>query len=60
MIAGLFVACASMRLARFNVETTEEDQHLWFTGLPVPAAAATIAGYALMLYNLRLDKKHPY
>ena len=31
-------------LARFNVESGEEDRHLHFSGLPSPAAAASIAG----------------
>lgn len=42
-IAALFLACAILRLARFNVETDEEDSHEGFSGLPSPAAAAVIA-----------------
>lgn len=57
-IAALFAGCAALRLARFNVETSEEDKHLWFSGLPVPAAAAGIAGYALLFYTLRKDTLH--
>ncbi len=53
MIAATFAACAALRLARFNVETTERDDHQWFHGLPTPAAAGAIAGFALLLYNLR-------
>jgi len=34
--------CAIIRLARFNVETTMEDTHLSFAGLPSPPAAGTI------------------
>jgi CDP-diacylglycerol--serine O-phosphatidyltransferase len=52
VIAASFAACAAMRLARFNVETTEDDDHLHFTGLPSPAAAASIAGFALMFHTL--------
>ncbi len=52
-IAATFAVCACLRLARFNVETTEEDDHLWFEGLPSPAAAAAIAGFAMLFYNLR-------
>ncbi|MBN1853857.1 MAG: CDP-diacylglycerol--serine O-phosphatidyltransferase [Pirellulales bacterium] len=58
IIAAAFAAFAALRLARFNVETDEEEEHLWFSGLPVPAAAASIAGYALALYNLRMDTPH--
>ncbi len=39
-IAALYLACAILRLARFNVETDEEDDHGGFSGLPSPAAAA--------------------
>jgi CDP-diacylglycerol--serine O-phosphatidyltransferase len=53
IIATIFVCCAALRLARFNVETTEEDDHGWFNGLPTPAAAAAIAGFALVFYTLR-------
>lgn len=52
-IAATFAVCACLRLARFNVETTEEDDHMWFEGLPTPAAAAAIAGFAMLFYNLR-------
>jgi CDP-diacylglycerol--serine O-phosphatidyltransferase len=53
IIAASFAACAAMRLARFNVETAEEDDHMQFTGLPSPAAAATIASFAIMFHTLR-------
>ena len=53
IIATIYVSCAALRLARFNVETTEEDDHGWFSGLPTPAAAAAIAGFALVFYTLR-------
>lgn len=53
IIAATYATCAALRLARFNVETTEDDDHRWFSGLPVPAAAAAIAGFALVFYKLR-------
>jgi CDP-diacylglycerol---serine O-phosphatidyltransferase len=53
IIATLYVACAALRLARFNVETSDEDDHLKFNGLPSPSAAAAIAGFAIMFYYLR-------
>lgn len=55
VIAAAFAACAAMRLARFNVETSDEDDHLTFNGLPSPAAAAAIAGFAIMFYTLRKE-----
>ncbi len=53
IIAAAYGACAALRLARFNVETTDDDEHLYFSGLPSPAAAAVIAGFAIMFYGLR-------
>jgi CDP-diacylglycerol---serine O-phosphatidyltransferase len=58
IIATLYVACAALRLARFNVETSDEDDHLRFNGLPSPSAAAAIAGFAIMFFYLR-DRNKP-
>lgn len=55
VIAASFAACAALRLARFNVETSDDDEHLHFSGLPSPAAAASIAGFAIMFYTLRKE-----
>ncbi len=52
-VAALFACCAALRLARFNVETDEEDDHGVFAGLPTPAAAAVIASFAMLSYSLR-------
>ncbi len=52
VIAGSYAACAALRLARFNVETSDEDDHMAFHGLPSPAAAASVAGFAIMFYAL--------
>jgi CDP-diacylglycerol--serine O-phosphatidyltransferase len=46
-VSGLYVCCALLRLARFNVESTEDDDHTTFKGLPTPAAAASVAGLIL-------------
>ncbi len=54
VLAVLYLACAALRLARFNVETTpDEDAHLRFKGLPSPAAAGTVC--ALSFLNIHLD-----
>jgi CDP-diacylglycerol---serine O-phosphatidyltransferase len=55
IIAAAFVACAAMRLARFNVESDDNDDHYSFTGLPTPAAAGCIAGFAILFYTLRRE-----
>ena len=41
-VAFIYVACAALRLARFNAQIEEADKS-WFTGLASPAAAAVIA-----------------
>jgi CDP-diacylglycerol--serine O-phosphatidyltransferase len=60
VIAALYAACAAMRLARFNVESDEEDDHMHFTGLPSPAAAASIASFAILFYTLRKETNHSW
>lgn len=52
-IAVLFMVCAILRLARFNVETDEEDSHSAFSGLPSPAAAGVIAAFPIGLKGLK-------
>jgi CDP-diacylglycerol--serine O-phosphatidyltransferase len=47
LIAILYVMCAIIRLARFNVETSAEDAHLSFAGLPSPPAAGTIVSLVI-------------
>ena len=41
--AFVYVACAALRLARFNVQVDTADKR-YFLGLPSPAAAATVVG----------------
>jgi CDP-diacylglycerol--serine O-phosphatidyltransferase len=57
-IAALFACCAAMRLARFNVETDEGDDHSTFEGLPTPAAASVIASFAMLSYTLRNENNY--
>jgi CDP-diacylglycerol--serine O-phosphatidyltransferase len=46
-ITVLYVVCAAVRLARFNVQAAiEEKDH--FMGLPSPAAAGIVASYVLL------------
>ena len=53
MIAASFTACVALRLARFTVETDEDDDHASFKGLPSPAGAAAIGSFAIAFYALR-------
>jgi len=53
-LAVVYLACAALRLARFNVETTpDEESHKRFKGLPSPAAAGCVLSFAFI--NIRLD-----
>ena len=56
IIAAVYASCAVLRLARFNVETGQHDDHSTFQGLPSPAAAASIAGFAILFYTLRVEE----
>lgn len=61
-IAVLFVLCVLLRLARFNVETEEDDSHDFFSGLPSPAAAGTVAAFPVVmggLLELTSDAEQP-
>lgn len=50
-ISAIYVACAMLRLAKFNVETnTDEDSHRQFEGLPSPGAAGVV-GSMVLLYS---------
>lgn len=42
-IAFIYVACAALRLARFNTQIGKVDKR-WFIGLASPAAAGVVAG----------------
>ncbi len=56
IIAASFAACVALRLARYNVETDEEDDHTAFNGLPSPAGGAAIASFAFLFYALRREE----
>jgi CDP-diacylglycerol---serine O-phosphatidyltransferase len=51
----LFVVCGSMRLARFNIQTKVADKK-YFVGLPIPAAAGTIATLVLATPERLVDR----
>ncbi len=57
-IGFIYLLCAAMRLARFNVITNpllhpkKKDSSKDFVGLPVPAAASTVAATVLFLLKL--------
>lgn len=48
-ICAVYASCAVLRLARFNVETTlDEEAHMSFRGLPSPAAAGVVVSLVLL------------
>ncbi len=51
---ALFAVCGALRLARFNVQTLTAEKS-YFTGLPIPAAAAMIAATLFIFLMLGLD-----
>ena len=53
LIGAVYVVCTVLRLARFNVETDDDDTHSHFSGLPSPAAAGTVASIPVMLFGLK-------
>lgn len=50
VVAFLYVACAALRLARFNVQIGSVDKK-WFIGLPSPSAAALVAASVWTFHN---------
>ncbi|HUW57309.1 MAG TPA: CDP-diacylglycerol--serine O-phosphatidyltransferase [Planctomycetota bacterium] len=49
----VYLVCAILRLARFNVTTQPEDEHhRSFVGLPSPPAAGMIASFVILHVNL--------
>ncbi len=51
-IGALYMLCAISRLARFNIETDEDDAHDSFSGLPSPAAAGAVAAFPIVMPEL--------
>jgi CDP-diacylglycerol--serine O-phosphatidyltransferase len=65
VIAALYMVCALMRLARFNVENSPDPAaHRRFKGLPSPAAAGCMASLAMLRgmdpYSLLERALQPY
>jgi CDP-diacylglycerol--serine O-phosphatidyltransferase len=52
-VGALYMSCAAMRLARFNVSNEHGEQHHFsFLGLPSPGAAGAVAGFVLVQRDL--------
>ncbi len=58
IIACIYVACAALRLARFNISKADHEaltDHLSFEGLPSPGAAGTVASLVLLHQHFLVD-----
>jgi len=53
LTAAIYIACAAIRLARFNVENEEDEtEHMSFIGLPVPGAAGVLASLVVFYEDM--------
>ena len=59
MAAFLFLLCAALRLARFNV-TKQEVRSQHFIGLPSPAAAVVVASIVIAFEDLFATRMNPF
>ncbi len=63
VIAFIYLLCGAVRLARFNVITNpllhraEAESSKDFVGLPIPAAAGTVATLVLLLMNMAANAR---
>jgi len=63
IVAFVYLLCGAVRLARFNVITNpllhraETESNKDFLGLPIPAAAGTVATLVLLLLNLAANAR---
>ncbi len=53
LVAFIYIACAALRLARFNVATVSDKTH--FIGVPSPGAAAMIASTVWVFVDAGID-----
>lgn len=52
----VYLSCAAIRLARFNVENEEDETaHMSFSGLPTPGAAGVVASMVMFSQSLLTD-----
>ncbi len=56
LASAIYLSCAAVRLARFNVENTDDEtSHMSFSGLPTPAAASVVASMVILYQHLTGD-----
>ncbi len=58
MASFIYVACAAIRLARFNTQLgSGADEKRYFTGLPSPSAAAVMVGMVWVFHDMDVHGK---
>ncbi|MBO0614815.1 CDP-diacylglycerol--serine O-phosphatidyltransferase [Thiothrix fructosivorans] len=57
LAAFVYVACAALRLARFNTQIGKVDKR-FFVGLPSPAAAAVMVGMVWVFHDLEVTGRN--
>ena len=56
LTAAVYISCAAIRLARFNVENQEDESaHMSFVGLPSPAAAGVLVSLVIVHQQMLPD-----
>jgi len=53
LIAFIYIACAALRLARFNIQKISDKRY--FVGVPSPGAAAMLASIVWVLADYNID-----
>lgn len=56
MCSFIYVACAAIRLARFNTQLDVQEKR-YFTGLPSPSAAAVMVGMVWVFHDMDVHGK---
>ncbi|MGD9595583.1 CDP-diacylglycerol--serine O-phosphatidyltransferase [Wolinella succinogenes] len=59
MVSGLYVVFGAIRLARFNVSTSNAEPNV-FIGLPIPSAAVFVVSWILMQINYSMFDRFGY
>jgi CDP-diacylglycerol--serine O-phosphatidyltransferase len=56
MTSAIYICCAILRLARYNVEAgAEKKAIMYFKGIPTPAAAGILCSLVIVFFNKDLD-----
>jgi CDP-diacylglycerol--serine O-phosphatidyltransferase len=51
IFSSLPAICGAMRLAKYNITSSANEDKTYFTGFPIPSAAITIVSYVVFVYG---------